>query len=90
MLPDLGFRCPFALPSIALILEPSRGVVLLDVAARASGSPGSLPVILLGWPMLDRDRAEAGLSPILFWQTAELFTTTRFALLRDKPASLGP
>jgi len=40
--------------------------------------------------MLDRDRVEAGLSPFLFWQTAELFTTTRFALLRDKPASLGP
>ena len=66
MLPDLGFRCPFALPSIALILEPSRGVVLLDVAARASGSPGSLPLILWGSLRYDRDAGSGRTMPVNF------------------------
>ncbi|MEA2542195.1 MAG: hypothetical protein QOH35_3561, partial [Acidobacteriaceae bacterium] len=54
----------------------SGGFVLLDVLARASGSPGSLPLILWGSLRYDRDRAEAGRPPALFSPTAELFTTS--------------
>jgi hypothetical protein len=54
----------------------ARGGFLLDVGARAFGSPGSLSTTLAGSLLNDRDRAEAGRLPTLFSSAAELFTTS--------------
>jgi hypothetical protein len=66
----------FALPSIELISWPSGGIVLLDVAARASASLGRLPINLWRLLLKDRDRIEAGRLPAQISPAAELFTTS--------------